>query len=73
MAEAYAIMPLDKVQGVACFATAPRHASEQAFAWGYDEIGGFGVVVERAKPCPVLALLFEFNASALNKGYEVGF
>ena len=72
MAEAYAIMPLDEVQGVACLAAVGCHAAEQAFAWCDDEIRGLFIVVEGAESRPVFALLFEFHTAALDEGYEVG-
>jgi len=49
------------------------HAAEEPFPWGHDEVWGFFVVVEGAKPRPVRALLFEGGASRLDERDEVGF
>jgi hypothetical protein len=66
-------MPLHELDGVAGFSATRRHAAEQAFPWRDDEVGGFAVVVERAKAGPVLAFLLEGNAPRLDQGDEVGF
>jgi len=73
MAEAHPVMELDKVQGVAGLSALARHAAEESFARGDDQVGGFLVVVEGTESRPVLSLLFEFYASGLDQGDEVGF
>ena len=73
MPEAHAIEPLHELDGVAGFAALAGHAAEEAFSRRHDEIRGFLVVVEGAKPGPVGALALQGGPSRLDQGHEVGF
>ena len=71
MAEADAIVPLDELDGVARPAAAGGHAAEEALVWGDDEVWGFGIFMEWAKPNPVITLFFQFNSSGLDESDQI--
>ena len=67
------IEPLHELDRIACLPALARHAAEKSFAWRHDQIGRFLVIMEGAKPRPIVSLLFEGRPPRLDECDEVSF
>jgi hypothetical protein len=73
VSKTHAIEPLHELDRVARLPAVASHAAEKSLPRRHDEIRGFLVIVEGAKPRPVASLLFEGRPSRLDERDEVSF